>query len=117
MNKNKEMKKIIKLEDVLIKLGFQKQESGYVYDFGNCELKAIPSTTRFLVECITFLGLTNAGAFSQLIDFDLPDTVDSQEQGEALIAYNLRDVNLKIKPDWLDAHIKYNNLLPWNMTK
>ncbi len=95
MNKNKEMKKIIKLEDVLIKLGFQNQESGYVYDFGNCELKAIPSSTRFLVECITFLGLTNAGAFSQLIDFDLPDTVVCQEQGEALIAYNLRDVNFK----------------------
>lgn len=111
------MEKLIKLEDVLIKLGFKNQESGYVYDFGNCELKAIPSTTRFLVECITFLGLTNEGAFSQLIDFDLPEAVVSQEQGEALIAYNLRGVNLEIKPDWLDAHIKYHNFLPWNMTK
>jgi hypothetical protein len=111
------MKELIKLEDVLMKLGFQKQESYYFYDFGNCELKAIPSTTKFLAECITFLGLISAGSSSQLIDFDLPIMVDSYEQGEALIAFNLQGVKFKNKPIWLDAYIRYNNYLPWNITK
>ncbi len=105
------------LETILIKIGFLPTEDGLQFDFGNCKLKTIKGMSPQLFYGITFLGYWKTNRSMGQLDFSLPLEVESFEQGIALIAYNLRKAELKIKPNWLIEGLSLSELLLWEIEK
>lgn len=105
------------LESILIKIGFLPTEDGLQFDFGNCKLKAIVGMSPQFFYGITFLGYWKTNRSMGQLDFALPLEVESYEQGIALIAYNLRKAELKIKPNWLMEGLSLSGLLPWEIER
>lgn len=108
-----DIEKKVSLMSILIKIGFQSTGNGLEFDFGNCKLKAIHGINQDFKEGYNFLGYYISERRSGEISFFLPLRVESHEQCIAIIAYYLRKVDLKSKPEWLHAGLALEEQLPW----
>lgn len=98
---------------VLLKIGFKPTDGMFLFDFGNCQLRAIPGMNNYLADGFTFLGSYKTERTAGMIDFFLPLEVKSYEQGIALIAYYLRKADFAVKPHWLIEGLAMKGELPW----
>lgn len=104
---------------ILTKIGFLPDRNGLsfgnalYFDFGNCKLKVFEGINRHFQEGFNFLGYYVSGRSAGELEFFLPPQVESYEQGLALIAYYLRNAELKYKPDWLNKGFALEEQLPW----
>ena len=108
-----ELKSKIKVEQILLNLGFSKNEIGFQFDFGNCNLKVISGFNESMRYGYHFMGHIFSSREASLIQFSLPMEVDSFEMGVALISYYLKRYPLEKIPDWQILGLKWNSLLPW----
>lgn len=106
-------KENISVDFVLIKIGFVPTENSLQFDFGNCKLKAIQSINRYFLEGYNFFGFYISERRAGELNFFLPLELESYEQVLAFMAYNLRNADLKIKPDWLNEGHALKEHLPW----
>lgn len=108
-----ELKSKIKVEQILLNLGFSKNEIGFQFDFGNCNLIVTSGFNESMRYGYHFMGYYFSGREASLIQFSLPMEVDSFEMGVALISYYLKKCPFEKIPDWLMLGLKWNSLLPW----
>lgn len=103
--------------DLLARLGFQISsrdgQVAYVFDFGNLELSAVESVSRYFVPVFYFGGVYNDSRSVGLVEFDFPLVSESYEQGVAVIAHNLgRDFKPVNAAQWLGEGRALQDHLP-----
>ena len=103
----------ISLESILVKIGFVPFGNEYVYDFGNCKLKAFKGLNLRFQDGFNFSGNYFTTRNSGYFDFSLPYVVESYELGIAYLAYNLKGGRLQNIPLWLIEGQHLEDLLPW----
>lgn len=114
MNINKEdMSERISLESILVKIGFVPFGDDYVYDFGNCKLKAFKGLNLRFQDGFNFSGNYFTSRTAGYFDFSLPYVVESYELGIAYLAYNLKGGRFQNIPLWLLEGQHFEDLLPW----
>ena len=92
------------------------QPPAYIYDFGNLVLHAAEVMgRRYLKPVFLMGGVTRDARSIGLIDFEMPLTIDSLEQGVALIAHAVgRDFQPLVPTPWLSDGRKWQDHLPWS---
>ena len=116
--------------DLLSTLGFvtgEKCTSGddwtRVFEFGNFELEAVESITWANYPVVCFGGVLSTSRTLALVEFDLPDQVESKEQLAAFIVYYLdkaghKEVFVPARAvSWLELGRKNQHLLPWEQER
>lgn len=109
--------------DVLIRCGFQPDSAlisdlspALSFDFGNFKLEVIHALNLQFVKTFQFGGTLSTHRVIRMVEFEMPEYVESFEQGVAWIAWNLdngRKFDAKQSPDWLDIGRQNIHLLPW----
>lgn len=110
----------IGIRDLLVDLGFQSevapytdQQPGYVYRFGNFDLRAVQVTNEHLRPVMQFSGILSTPRSFGAVDFSLPMEVASREQGVALIAHNIGSRFVPSDPTpWLEQGRDWATHLP-----
>ena len=94
---------------------FTDQPPAYLYDFGNLLLCAAQCTSSRSFRPIFLIGGVKRGprSLGQVV-FELPLTVDSFEQGVALIAHAVgTDFDPLVPTPWLSDGRQWRGHLPW----
>lgn len=112
---------MIKVREVLSELGFVEnwgvmtdKQPGYLYDFGNLELRAVEGTSKYFKPVILFSGVLADNRSIEQIIFELPLNVESKKQCVALISYYIGSA---FRPSnqcqWLKDGRDWRSHLPW----
>lgn len=103
-------------------LGFEEdwdaltdQPPAYLFDFGNLLLRAAQCTSSRTFRPVFLIGGVKRGLRSVgQIEFEMPLTVDSFEQGVALVAYAVgKDFDPLVPTPWLSDGRRWQDHLPW----
>lgn len=110
--------------DVFERLGFDEEWEtiadgpAYAYDFGNLRLSAIECMGKYFRRVFRLTGLETGPRSIGIIEFDMPCTVESFEQGVALIAHS---VGMDFEParptPWLSHGREWQSFLPWEKAR
>ena len=107
---------------VFKELGFEEdweaitdQPPAYFYDFGNLLLCAVQCTSSRSFKPVFLIGGVKRGPRSVgQIEFEMPLTIESFEQGVALIVHAVgKDFDPLVPTHWLSDGRKWQNHLPW----
>lgn len=106
--------------DLLTQLGFQENwnaitdvQPGYFYDFGNLRLEANQVMSRYLQPVFLVTGVWKTPRIMSMIESEMLTTVDSYEQGVALIAHAVGDGFVPLIPTpWLADGRAWKDHLP-----
>lgn len=86
----------------------------YVYDFGNLRLSALECVNKYYNTVFHLGGAVSGSRSMRTIESELPLTVDSFEQGVALIAYFVgKDFEPALPTPWLSDGREWQSFLPW----
>lgn len=99
--------------NILIAIGFELKSNTLVYNFRRINIIANQSVNQYFQESILFYGSYFGNNSVGEIDFQLPIEVDSYETGLALIAFNLKGVDIVDRPEWLEIGLTLQHILPW----
>jgi hypothetical protein len=101
------------LINILTAIGFELKQNKLVYNFRRINIIANQTVNQYFQECIIFYGSYFGNNRAVEIDFQLPFEVDTFETGLALIAFNLKDIDLVDRPEWLQIGLTLQHILPW----
>ncbi len=101
----------VDLESILLQVGFTENSMGFVYDFGNCQLKAT-KVYKWFSEVYQFSSIIISNRSACEIQFDLPLMVESFEQGVAFLAFNFKKNQLANTPEWFKQGVEWEDTLP-----
>jgi hypothetical protein len=113
---------IVDTRTVFEDLGFKEdwqaitdQPPAYFYDFGNLLLRAIECTSCRSFKPVFLIGGVQRGPRSVgQIEFEMPLTIDSFEQGVALITHAVgKEFDPLVPTPWLSDGRKWQDHLPW----
>ncbi|WP_420148586.1 hypothetical protein [Spirosoma sp.] len=109
----------VSLYEILKKIGFRStSDSRLELDFGNFKLVAVEAMNRYLKDIVYFSGINQTERRLGLIEFEIPQEVDSFEQGVAFLSFKLgRDFEAKNVPAWYHQGLLWKSLLPWEQSK
>lgn len=99
--------------NILIAIGFELKSNTLVYNFRRINIIANQSVNQYFQESILFYGSYFGNNSVGEIDFQLPIEVDLYETGLALIAFNLKGVDIVDRPEWLEIGLTLQHILPW----
>lgn len=107
--------------DLLQALGFSVVPhplagTGQTCDFGNLQVTAVELTNEYLRQTMQFSGVGSCANSIRHIDFQMPLSVGSYEQGVAWVVYGIgTDFKAHRAPDWWRMGLGWQDYLPWNV--
>lgn len=93
-----------------------EQRLGYVFDFGNLQLKVAEVTNEYLRPVLFFTGVGRMTNSLHEVIFEMPLEVASFEQGVAWVVYGIGTDFKPLKaPTWWRMGLGWQDYLPWNI--
>lgn len=117
------MSEAMRTRDVLEVLEFDahcntlsEQRLGYVFDFGNLQLKVAEVKNEYLRPVLFFTGIGRMTNSLHEVIFEMPLEVASFEQGVAWVVYGIGTDFKPLKaPTWWRMGLGWQDYLPWNI--
>jgi hypothetical protein len=86
----------------------------YRFDFGNWQLQGARVMNAYSRPAFFFSGAVQGRRSLHQVQFDMPITVASFEQGLAWLCYGIgRDTPMQNRPEWMDHGWALQDYLPW----